>query len=239
MGADGDERVLQRPAPARVDVDVVGGHEGQLAPPGELDQRPHPRPVAAQEGPRQLDPEPLPERLAQARRAVLGEAAIAAHERRRQHAVRRAAAEADEAARPFQHGVERHRRLGQERPAGGRARAGVGGRQELAEVAVPRAVLDQQRQVQPLAAILDRQLAAGDGLQPDAARDVGEDERAAQVVVVGERQRVQAELHRPLGELVGMRGPVQEREPRVAVQLGVRGLSHVAWYQRPGSRRSS
>ena len=56
VGADGDEGVLQRPAPARVDVDVVRGHERQPAPPGELDQRPHPRPVAALEGPRAARP---------------------------------------------------------------------------------------------------------------------------------------------------------------------------------------
>ena len=42
-----------------------------------------------------------------------------------------------------------------------------------------------------------------------------------ETLVVGDRERRQPELDRPVDELVGGRGTVQEREVRVAVELGV------------------
>jgi hypothetical protein len=44
---------------------------------------------------------------------------------------------------------------------------------------------------------------------------------AVQALMVGDREPGQAQLDRSLGELVGRRCPIQEREVRVAMELGV------------------
>src|SRR4029078_11001493 len=68
---------------------------------------------------------------------------------------------------------------------------------------------------------------------------VRELERAVDAVVVGESERRVAELRRPRGELLGMRGAVEERVRRMAVELDV--AAHYAlprWHRasrRPGS----
>ncbi len=68
-----------------------------------------------------------------------------------------------------------------------------------------------------------RDLGARDRAQPEVLGGVGELERPVDPVVVGERERVVAELHRPRGELLGLRGAVEERVGRVRVQLDVSG----------------
>jgi hypothetical protein len=80
--------------------------------------------------------------------------------------------------------------------------------QQPAEVRVALRRLDEQGDVGTAG---QRQLGAGD--RPDAERlgGVGELEGAADGVVVGERERLVAEVGGPRGELVGQRGAVEER----------------------------
>ena len=94
----------------------------------------------------------------------------------------------------------------------------VGGRDDAAEVAPAGGVLDQQRDV---AAVLERHLGAVDGAEAEAGGGHGELHRAAQAVVVGQRERVIAELDRRERQLVGQRRPVEEGEGRVGVELDV------------------
>ncbi len=102
------------------------------------------------------------------------------------------------------------------------ARVGVRPRDELAQVLVAVPLLDQQRQVPVLAAAdVDRQLAAGDRLQPGRCGRLREHERAAEVVVVGQRERRVALQHRAIDQLLGVGGAVEEGEGGVAVELDV------------------
>jgi hypothetical protein len=55
-----------------------------------------------------------------------------------------------------------------------------------------------------------RQLGAGDRADAERLGRVGELERAADGVVVGERERLVAEVGGARGELVGQRGAVEE-----------------------------
>ena len=56
----------------------------------------------------------------------------------------------------------------------------------------------------------ERHLGAGDRADAGELRRVRELERAEDAVVVGERERLVAELGRTQRELLGVRGPVQE-----------------------------
>ena len=66
-----------------------------------------------------------------------------------------------------------------------------------------------------------RELGAEDGRQRDLPGGGGEADDAVAPVVVGERERLEAETRRLLGELLGARGAVEEAEVRMAVQLRV------------------
>ena len=80
--------------------------------------------------------------------------------------------------------------------------------QQAAEVRVARAALDEQRHV---GAVRQRHLGAGDRPHAERLRRVRKLERAVDPVVIGQRQRLVAEL-RCLGrELLRERGSVQER----------------------------
>ena len=57
--------------------------------------------------------------------------------------------------------------------------------------------------------------------QPEGPGRLGEADHAVEAVVVGERQRLEPEPGRLLGQLLGVRRPVEEAEVGVAVQLGV------------------
>jgi len=57
----------------------------------------------------------------------------------------------------------------------------------------------------------ERDFGARDRLDAERLRRVRELERAVDAVVVGERERFVAELGRPGGELLGLRGAVEER----------------------------
>ncbi len=68
-----------------------------------------------------------------------------------------------------------------------------------------------------------RELRALDRGEPRRARRGGEAHRAADVVMVGEREGVQAERHGPLHEALGIGGAVEEREGGVTVEFGEGG----------------
>ena len=72
-----------------------------------------------------------------------------------------------------------------------------------------------------MGAAVEGHLRAGDRRTPKCLRRVRELERAVDAVVVGERERLVPELRRPRGELLRLRGPVQERVGAVGVQLDV------------------
>ena len=81
-------------------------------------------------------------------------------------------------------------------------------RQQPAEVRVPGSGLDEQRHV---CATAQRYLRAGDRPHAEEPRRVRELERAVDPVVVGERERLVAQLGGPRGELLRPRGTVEER----------------------------
>jgi hypothetical protein len=60
-------------------------------------------------------------------------------------------------------------------------------------------------------AAFEIELRAGDRAQAECLRRVGELERAVDAVVVGERQRLVAELGSARGQFLGLRGAVEER----------------------------
>ena len=94
----------------------------------------------------------------------------------------------------------------------------MGGGEDPAEVRVPLPALAKQRQVRTT---FEGHLGAGD--RPDAGelRGMRELERAVDPVVVGERERLVAELGRASRELLGVRRPVEEAVGGVTVQLDV------------------
>src|SRR5256885_1429583 len=65
----------------------------------------------------------------------------------------------------------------------------------------------------------ERDLRARDRTQPKALRSLSELERAVNRVVVGEGERVVAELDSPGCELLRQRGTVEKRVRRVGVEL--------------------
>ena len=108
------------------------------------------------------------------------------------------------------------------------AQVGVGHRRGEPVVA-----LDPARQHQQVAALgvghavlrtgqAEGELGAEDGRQVVRRRGLGQHRGAVEAVVVGDRERVQAEAHGLLDELGGGARAVEEAEVAVAVQLGVR-----------------
>jgi hypothetical protein len=84
----------------------------------------------------------------------------------------------------------------------------VGGGQQPAEVPVALRALDEQRHVMPA---LERHLRSGDRAHAERLRRVRELERAVDTVVVGERERLVPELGSLCGDVLGVRGAVEER----------------------------
>ena len=117
----------------------------------------------------------------------------------RGEAVTRTAGEADE---PF---VELEEELEIER--GGKPISGIRRRQETAEVGVARRRLDEERDV---GAAEERHLRPRDRPHAERLRRMRELERAGDAVVVGQRERLVAELGRGGRKLLGLRGPVEE-----------------------------
>ena len=99
---------------------------------------------------------------------------------------------------------------------------------ERGEVAVALARLGEQRQVRDERLRVTRarwnddgELGADDRRQLRFARRGGEADDASELVVVGDRERGEAELLRARDERLGERGAVEEREGGVGVELGV------------------
>ncbi len=161
---------------------------------GEVAQEPDAARVAALEGSLELDVEAsAAERPREARcRVRIDEAEAAAG----------AAGEADEPFVQLHEALERDRgrqRLAILSPRSARSR--VRGRQEPAEVRVARPALHEQRDVR---SSVERHLRARDRPDAEVLRRVRELERAVDAVVVGERERLVAELGRPRRELFGL-----------------------------------
>ncbi len=198
--ADRDERVLQPGPPRMMGVDVAGRDGRHAEHCGQIFERSVSAPVAALERALQLDVERTRERTRQTHRRVRVD---------HTEAVPGAARERDQPFGMLGDDVDRRRR---------RLTIGMRVREDPAEVCVAALALAEQRDVRPTC---ERDLRAGDRPQPERLGGVRELERAVDPVVVGERERVVAELHRPRRELLRQRGAVQERIRRVGVQLDV------------------
>jgi len=79
--------------------------------------------------------------------------------------------------------------------------------EQPAEVRVAARRLGEQRDVR---AVEQRHLGAGDRLETELLRFLGERHRAVEAVVVGERQRRVAEVHGGERELLGKRSAVEK-----------------------------
>ena len=92
------------------------------------------------------------------------------------------------------------------------------GGEQPAEVRVALRGLDEQRDVR---ASVEGDLRPGDRPDAEVLRRVRELERAVDAVVVGERERLVAELRRPGRQLLRLRRAVEERVGGVRVKLDV------------------
>ena len=121
-------------------------------------------------------------------------------------------------------------------PGTGRARAGgqalgrVGRRPADVRAAGGRAARPACRDDDPVRVrdgrIEQLDLETDDRVEPDRLGRADEPDRAVQPGVVGDGQPGQTQLDGPLDQLVGRGRAVEEREVGVAVEFGVRGLSH-------------
>jgi len=98
------------------------------------------------------------------------------------------------------------------------ARVRVRARQDVAQVRPASCIADEQPQ---MASLLKVDLGAVDRAQAERPGSHGELHRARDRVVIGQRERLVAQLHRRPGQLVGQRGPIEKREGGVTVELGV------------------
>ena len=207
---DRNECVLQ-PRPRRtVRVHVAGRDGGHAEVLGELGEPRVPSRVATLVRALQLDGE----RAGEGAREPLGRFRVD-HGK----AVPGAAGECDE---PFRVAFDDlDRRLGRQEVAllarFARSRMRIG--EDAAEVGVALPALAKERHV---TAACERHLGAGDRPDAEVLRGVCELERAVDTVVVGERERVVAELGGACGELLRQGRAVEERVGGVRVQLDVR-----------------
>ena len=188
---DRDEDVLERCAPRIVRVDVAGDDGLDAGMHGEVAQERVPARIAALERALQLDVEALP-----TERPCEPDGRI-----RVSHAepVAGAAGKADEPLVQLREQRRVERRRHELSFLGPRLRVRRG--QQAAEVRVALRRLDEQRDVR---ATDERQLRAGDRADADELRRVGELERAVDAVVIGERERLVAELRRAQRQLLRM-----------------------------------
>ena len=210
--ADRDEDVLERRPALGMRMRVARRDGGDAERGREVAQRGVPARVAALVRALELDEEPIaPERAG----GTGGLVRIPVRE-----AVARAAGEGDEPIRVLEQEVEVER--GRKRSIGlvaRRPRPRVRGREKPTEIRVALRRLDEERQVRPVG---ERHLRAGDRADAERLRSVRELERPVDPVVVGERERLVAELGRPRRELFRQRRPVEKRVGRVRVELDVR-----------------
>ena len=99
-------------------------------------------------------------------------------------------------------------------------RSRMRGREQAAEVRVPAPRLHEQRDV---STAVERDLRSRDRPHAERLRGVRELEGAVDAVVVGEGERLVAELRRARRELLRLRRSVEERVRRVRVELHVAG----------------
>ena len=198
--ADRDERVLEGATPLVVDVDVAGGDGGDAEVAGELSQRGDAAGVAAFVRALELDVEAVPpERCRERARLRSGRASPSPCRAQPERQTRPSAfASSDSSGSAGGRGSAPCLRPG--------ARVRLG--EQPAEVRVALRRLDEQGDV---GAALECDLRAGDRPEAERLRRVGELERAVDAVVVGERERLVAEVGGPRGELLGLRGAVEER----------------------------
>ena len=195
--ADRDEDVLERGAARVVSVDVAGDDRPDARMLGQVAEVSVPARVTALERPLQLDVEALRPEGARER---CGGVRVAHAE-----PVAGTAGEADEALVQLgeQRGIERRRQqLAFLWPG-----LGVRGGQQAAEVRVALRRLDEDGDVRTA---VEGDLGPGDRADADELRRVRELERAVDAVVVGERERLVAELRRPQRQLLRMGGAVQK-----------------------------
>ena len=203
-----------RPERARV-VDVVGDDPWHVDRARNRDERLEQRALLLEPVIPALDGEPPIEDVVQPRGGLARAGCIAGDEPARDESAR-AAGEREQPLRVRGDGVERERGA----PAiAVHARA----RDERGEIAVARAIFGEEHEMVRHAAVAAHgDLGADDALERTAVARLREGDDAAQLIVIGERERVVAELHRAIDELVGMRRAIEERERGVAVQLDVR-----------------
>ncbi len=195
---DRDHRVLEQRPPPVVRVHVArddGLHADRLR---QLSQPVVATRVASLVGPLELDEEAVPPEDS----GQLG-CAVRIPDR---EPVPRAAREADQPFMVCREQVPVEARRDRLRRLGPSVRMCCG--QESAEIRVSPRRLDEQRDVRTIG---ERHLRAGDRPHAERLRRVRELERAVDAVVVGERERLVAELRRPRGELLRVRSAVEER----------------------------
>ncbi len=134
------------------------------------------------------------------------------------HPAARAAREREQSARMLREHVERHRRL-TARPL--HARLG----DEHGQIPVALAILGEQHQVCG-ARHFYGELGPHDAIDPRFARRLRERDDAAELVVIGERERAVAERLRARYERLGRRRTVQQRERGMAVEFDVLAQSY-------------
>ena len=191
-----------------------------------------------QKRPLELDPEALaPEARQQPARERLGPPRLAALPAPGHGAVAGAAGEADEPLVALEQRSERQRG-GEGVAIDLRARLGVRLGQQATEVVPAGRALDQKREVKAAGAVergrcrCDGELGADDRAHAEALARLGELHRPAEVVVVGERERLVAVLGGADRQLLRQRGAVEERVGGVGVQLDVHA-------SRPSARTSA
>jgi hypothetical protein len=208
VAADRHEHVLQEGAAARVRVGVAGRDRRDAERRRQVAQRRVPADVAALVRALQLDVEAAGERRCERGGEVRVPHAEAAPGAAGEHD--QSLVQLREDAR-VERGVPGRLRLASRRPCP-RVRRG----DEAAEVRVPALGLDEHGHVRP---VEQCQLGAGDRPHAERLRRMRELERPVEPVVVGERERLVAELGRLHGKLLGERGAVEERVRGVTVEL--------------------
>ncbi len=215
------ERVLQRRPGARVGVDVAGDDARHPDAPREHLQAAVARAVVTQQGPLQLEAQTLgAEGLAQPAQCPLVVDAMPGATR-----------EAHQPVRVLEHRLQRRGRLRGRRAGTSLARVRVRARENATQVRPPPGVLHEQRDV---ATVLEVELRPVQGAQTQCLGGDRELHRARDRVVIGQRERVIAELERPRHQLVRHRHPVKEGEGGMAVELGICQGEHMfAYLRRP------
>ena len=217
--ADRHEGVLQERPRAVVGVGVAGRDAAQPGILGQLRQLARQTPRAARAGVLDLDVDVARPQVARQRPGRLeGLPAAAGRHQPRHQAVAGAAGQAHQ---PLGVGRERRPVEGGE-GAAVRRRAGVAWARVIRHSGVAGGVGRQQGQV---GAVAEGELGARDRADAGRPRRVGECQRAAEPVVVGEGQPSGRARPRA-GHLLGRRGAVEEAEGRVGVELDVGDRPH-------------